>query len=101
MHRLLLLLQLNAAPAAQYLLYVLILPFRWTTSPFFSQLMRGGGTPSAWHMKRAVPALGRVWLSGLSTMEGGTEMEGGWVNICRRMRTSAEELLQNFLYLEL
>lgn len=37
--------------------------------------MRGGGTPSAWHINRAVPALGRVWLSGLSTMDGGTETE--------------------------
>ncbi len=37
--------------------------------------MCGGGTPSAWHTNRAVPALGRVWLSGLSTMDGGTEEE--------------------------
>lgn len=37
--------------------------------------MRGGGTPSAWHMNLAVPALGRVWLSGLSVMDGGTEKE--------------------------
>lgn len=37
--------------------------------------MWGGGTPSAWHINRAVPALGRVWLSGLSTMDGGTETE--------------------------
>lgn len=35
--------------------------------------MRGEGTPSAWHINLAVPALGRVWLSGLSTMLGGTE----------------------------
>lgn len=83
MHRLRLLLQLqqghDVTPAGHYLLYILILPFRWTTSPFLSQLMRGGGTPSAWHIKRAVPALGRVWLSGLSTMEGGTETEVGWL----------------------
>lgn len=37
--------------------------------------MRGGGTPSARHINRAVPALGRVWLSGLSTMDGGTKAE--------------------------
>ena len=54
------------------LLYILILPFSCTFWPFFSQLMRGWGTPSAWHMKRAVPARGRVWLSGFSTMDGGT-----------------------------
>lgn len=58
-----------------YLLYILIRPFKWTSSPFLSQLMRGGGIPSAWHIKRAVPALGRVWLSGLTTMDGGTETE--------------------------
>lgn len=57
-----------------YLLYILILPFKWTSSPFFSHLMRGEGTPSAWHINRAVPALGRVWLSGFSTMDGGTEI---------------------------
>lgn len=43
--------------------------------------MRGGGTPSAWHIKRAVPALGRVWLSGLSTKEGGTETEVVWLTV--------------------
>lgn len=57
-----------------YLLYILILPFKCTSSPFLSQLIRGGGTPSAWHINLAVPALGRVWLSGLSTMDGGTKI---------------------------
>lgn len=59
----------------KYLLYILILPLRCTSWPFFSQLMRGVGTPLAWHMKRAVPARGRVWLSGRSTIDGGTEVE--------------------------
>lgn len=63
------------APFYKYLLYILILPFRWTSSPFFSQLMRGWGTPSAWHINLAVPARGRVWLSGLSTMVGGTKTD--------------------------
>lgn len=51
--------------------------------------MRGGGTPSAWHMKRAVPARGRVWLSGFSTMDGGTErhQRRAAINTGRRLST--------------
>lgn len=56
---------------AKYLLYILMRPLDLIFSPFFSQLIWGVGTPSAWQTKRAVPARGRVKLSGDSTIEGG------------------------------